>query len=431
MRSELQFRELLEYDLLFKWFLDLNIMGLSFDHSLLSKDKQRRLNSDVAREFLLATVEQAREQRLLSEEHFSVDGSLLEAGASVKNFRHRDEHQPSGGRSGDGGGSNRDVDFRGERRRYETHGSTTDPEARNGTGNLPNQPESIVNQTSGPGRSRQRVMLRRPQATHLHSTTQFQHPAKENQMTSNGELIWGVIVFSHLLMVLYCYLLGSHSLQLLSRKFDRKTREKYRRWKVDQDLFPPTSALSITAKIASLILLVTITVSLAAGSTYLLVESVQISIDQTKTTLILAADAMFLGCLGGYSRFWSMNEKIKQLEALRMVFRAKFSVAEIWSMYESLRHAPALFWEEYKNLPDVEVSPNPPMDGARIAEGGEEVTDATVRARIRVDWRLAGGLSALLGVLIAACDGCGERDGGIGHGKKHSRTGPGASWRGS
>ena len=75
--------------------------------------------------------------------------------------------------------------------------------------------------------------------------------------------------------------------------------------------------------------------------------------------------------------------------------------------------------------------PNPPMDGARIAEGGEEVTDATVRARIRVDWRLAGGLSALLGVLIAACDGCGERDGGIGHGKKHSRTGPSASWRGS
>ena len=79
----------------------------------------------------------------------------------------------------------------------------------------------------------------------------------------------------------------------------------------------------------------------------------------------------------------------------------------------------------------MDLSPNPPMDGARIGEGGEEVTDATVRARIRVDWRLAGGLSALLGVLIAACDGCGERDGGIGHGKKHSRTGPGASWRGS
>ena len=88
-------------------------------------------------------------------------------------------------------------------------------------------------------------------------------------------------------------------------------------------------------------------------------------------------------------------------------------------------------WAAGIGAPVDHVSPNPPMDGARIAEGGEEVTDATVRARIRVDWRLAGGLSALLGVLIAACDGCGERAGGIGHGKKHSRTGPGASWRGS
>ena len=90
-----------------------------------------------------------------------------------------------------------------------------------------------------------------------------------------------------------------------------------------------------------------------------------------------------------------------------------------------------LVWKHSRFARNRKVSPNPPMDGARIAEGGEEVTDATVRARIRVDWRLAGGLSALLGVLIAACDGCGERDGGIGHGKKHSRTGPGASWRGS
>ena len=62
------------------------------------------------------------------------------------------------------------------------------------------------------------------------------------------------------------------------------------------------------------------------------------------------------------------------------------------------------------------------MDGARIAEGGEEVTDATVRTRIRVDWRLAGGLPALLGAPMAACNGCGERDGGIGHGETHSRT---------
>ena len=90
VRSERQFCERLEYDLLFKWFLDLNIMDQSFDHSVFAKNKQRLLDADVAREFLLQIVEQAREQRLLSEEHFSVDGTLLEAWASVKSFRPRD-----------------------------------------------------------------------------------------------------------------------------------------------------------------------------------------------------------------------------------------------------------------------------------------------------------------------------------------------------
>ena len=125
VRSERQFCERLEYDLLFKWFLDLNIMDHSFDHSVFAKNRQRLLEADVAREFLLI-VEQARAQRLLSEEHFSVDGTLLEAWASVKSFRPRDEDPPTS----EGGGRNPEVDFRGERRRNETHQSTTDPEAR-------------------------------------------------------------------------------------------------------------------------------------------------------------------------------------------------------------------------------------------------------------------------------------------------------------
>ena len=131
VRSERQFCGRLEYDLLFKWFLDLNIMDHSFDHSVFAKNRQRLLDADVAREFLLQIVEQAREQRLLSEDHFSVDGTLLEAWASLKSFRPRDEDPPSGAALGDGGGGrNREVDFRGERRRNETHRSTTDPEAR-------------------------------------------------------------------------------------------------------------------------------------------------------------------------------------------------------------------------------------------------------------------------------------------------------------
>ena len=109
---------------------ELNIMDRSFDHLVFSKNKQRLLDADMAREFLLAIVEQAREQRLLSEERFSVDGALLEAWASVKSFRPRDEDPPSGDGSGEGGGRNREVDFRGERRRNETHRSTTDPDAR-------------------------------------------------------------------------------------------------------------------------------------------------------------------------------------------------------------------------------------------------------------------------------------------------------------
>ena len=101
---------------------------------MFAKNRQRLLDADVAREFLLQIVEQAREQRLLSEDHFSVDGTLLEAWASLKSFRPRDEDPPSGNGSGDGsvagGGRNQEVDFRGERRRNETHRSTTDPEAR-------------------------------------------------------------------------------------------------------------------------------------------------------------------------------------------------------------------------------------------------------------------------------------------------------------
>ena len=129
VRRERQFCEHLEHDLLFKWILDLNIMDHSFDHSVFAKNRQRLSDADVARKFLLQIVEQARERRLLSEDHFSVDGTLLEAWASLKSFRPRDEDPPLGGGS-EGGGRNREVDFRGERRRNETHRSTTDPEAR-------------------------------------------------------------------------------------------------------------------------------------------------------------------------------------------------------------------------------------------------------------------------------------------------------------
>ena len=127
IRSERQFCERLRYDLLFKWFLGLNVEDVGFDHSTFSKNRYRLLRHKVAAQFFAAVVEQARLRRYLSDQHFTVDGTLLEAWASVKSFRPKDGY---GGATGGGGGRNPDVNYRGEKRSNATHSSITDPEAR-------------------------------------------------------------------------------------------------------------------------------------------------------------------------------------------------------------------------------------------------------------------------------------------------------------
>lgn len=124
VRSERQFCERLEYDLLFKWFLGQNIDTPAFDASSFSKNRQRLLDHDVARQFFSAVVEEARRRELLSEEHFTVDGTLLDAWASMKSVqaKDKDDGPPNGFK-------NPDVDYRGEQRRNQTHASRTDPEA--------------------------------------------------------------------------------------------------------------------------------------------------------------------------------------------------------------------------------------------------------------------------------------------------------------
>ncbi len=126
IRSERQFEDRLRSDLLFKWFLDLNISDPPFDASTFSKNRQRLLEHDVARQFFSSVRGEARRLGLLSDEHFSVDGTLLEAWASVKSFRPVEDSEPPPG----AGGRNPEVDFRGERRSNRTHRSATDPEAR-------------------------------------------------------------------------------------------------------------------------------------------------------------------------------------------------------------------------------------------------------------------------------------------------------------
>jgi transposase len=126
IRSERQFCERLQYDLLFKWFLDLNIADAAFDHSTFSKNRERLLTHQVAERFFAEVVGEARQRDLLSDDHFTVDGTLLEAWASVKSFRPRD----GSGTPPTGGAKNPEVDFHGEKRSNATHASTTDPEAR-------------------------------------------------------------------------------------------------------------------------------------------------------------------------------------------------------------------------------------------------------------------------------------------------------------
>jgi transposase len=125
IRSERQLMERLEFDLLFRWFVGLGIDDEVWDHSVFSKNRDRLLTSEIARDFLAALLAEPKVERLLSHEHFSVDGTLLKAWASMKSFRPKD-----GGGNPPDAGRNGERDFRGENRSNETHASTTDPDAR-------------------------------------------------------------------------------------------------------------------------------------------------------------------------------------------------------------------------------------------------------------------------------------------------------------
>jgi transposase len=125
LRSERAFCERLNYDLLFKWFLDLPIDAKAFDATTFTKNRQRLLDHEIADRFFAAVVDQAKLRRYLSSDHFSVDGTLLEAWASHKSFKpkHGPPTEPPAGR-------NAEVAWHGQKRSNETHQSTTDPEAR-------------------------------------------------------------------------------------------------------------------------------------------------------------------------------------------------------------------------------------------------------------------------------------------------------------
>ncbi len=126
VRSERLFCEQLHYNMLFRWFLDMGLEEEAFDASTFSQNRERWLAHEVGAKFFGRVLNEARQARLVSDEHFSVDGSLIEAWASMKSFQKKDA--PPKPPPDDPG--NPTIDFHGEQRSNETHGSKTDPDAR-------------------------------------------------------------------------------------------------------------------------------------------------------------------------------------------------------------------------------------------------------------------------------------------------------------
>lgn len=125
VRSDRLFCETLDYNLLFRWFLDMDLESRSFDHSSFSKNRERLIEHEMAKEFFARVVGEARTRSLMSDEHFTVDGTLIEAWASFKSFKPKDGPPPPSGSDCSGM-----VDFKGERRSNATHESSTDAQAK-------------------------------------------------------------------------------------------------------------------------------------------------------------------------------------------------------------------------------------------------------------------------------------------------------------
>jgi transposase len=182
VRSERQLCEQLEYNLLFRWFLDMDLVEAVFDATSFTQNRDRLLASDVAREFLQRIVELARGKGLMSPDHFSVDGSLIEAWASHKSFRPKDEDD------NDNDDNNRWSSFKGEKRSNETHESKTDPDSRLARKSN-NQAAKLCYSAHALMENRNGVSAARAPSSKAHGlTTGFVHGRRSNVEAPHGEV---------------------------------------------------------------------------------------------------------------------------------------------------------------------------------------------------------------------------------------------------
>jgi transposase len=127
IRSERQLVENIRYNLLYRWFVGLAPDDCVWDHTVFTKNRERLFNDEVAAIFFQHVLQEARKKKLISNDHFTVDGTLIEAWASLKSFRPKDEDDNE---KPEGGNRNPDVNYHGKKRKNKTHESKTDPESR-------------------------------------------------------------------------------------------------------------------------------------------------------------------------------------------------------------------------------------------------------------------------------------------------------------
>ena len=167
---------------------------------------------------------------------------------------------------------------------------------------------------------------------------------------------WALVIFFFSLMCLFSYELGNFIIQTIFRLKGRHRRTSYEKWGVGSDILRPVSSVWF-AILGAFIVLATIFFGfLAFGSTALLIEETLPTRDQLYQTLTFAMYALSMGLLVESERIKRITNKTTQLDDLRDIYHERFKVSEILSMYECLKAAPPLFWQEYTQLPDEEIN---------------------------------------------------------------------------
>ena len=175
-------------------------------------------------------------------------------------------------------------------------------------------------------------------------------------MTDASNTEWAFVVFFFSLMSAYSFFLGSLASQVLFRLESRGKRSSYQKWGADKELFQPNSIVHLIGIGIFFMLSTVLTFSVAFLATDLVARGTTPSADRFLYTVFFAMSAVMIGFMVESRRVKHIKDKTRTLDDLREVFHQNFSPSELLSMYEGLRPAPPLFWEEYAGLPDDQVS---------------------------------------------------------------------------